>query len=417
MGLFNFPADRPNLDYGSSIGSDTADWFLTSPALTPTSTEYEEYASSAQIAVEFVKAYSLDQGNIIVDGPQGEVTKIYWDRDDKSGFPVKVRTKDSANDDDTCYNIGTQRLIFTPSAGVLTRRGDCLHVQGSNGEEDCDPAITDLPLFDPVIPFVKMEAARNLFVDSTRQAEDLGGMADYVELIFQFSQATTFFDAYDKDFLIFNKKCRFWQNHNHRFYQGSKALSCTLNSEEWDEVADANRELSDVNNIKMLYDHSLGTLSGAPHFDTACAPMTFSGNGNVFDWAPGDTSVVPAGKSCAYAYFPSAWRENQASTPPQFDNAYGAYVTWNVGKNLNSLDADFSDFVEPLASNGVDRVYISGTATCDRHQGWVQGAWYSGIRTTKQVLQTFDSSYGSPTNPLPAGFREDLCDVGADGQY
>jgi hypothetical protein len=318
-----------------------------------------------------------------------------------------------------CYDILANRVIFTPSIGVLEHRGDCLHATGSNGPEGCDPSSHSLPLFDPVLPFHKMESIRRVFIDQNRLNPDplqrypakRAGMADYVEVRFQFKEAF-WSTSSAKDYLIFEdeKGCRMWQNHNENFYKNSRALSCTINSDKLDEIADADTKVIDPDRIKILYKHSLGLLQGAPLSDD-CIEI------NKYTWYPGNTTEMDLkGKPCGYSYFPS-WTENQIKN--DYDDWYGSYVTWNVGPNsLNALDQDFKDYTAPLTSNGENRVYISGTGICDRHQGWVQGAYYAAIKVTKQMLGDIDPSYDTtdlekwdhycdlgPLNPT-SGIRE-----------
>ena len=402
MGLYNFPVNRPNNDYNAN-----GDWFLKAPLIN----DKYQYASSASIGVKYIKDHNL-KNHIKEDTG---VAKIYWDNDDGSRYPVMIKTESSI-----CYDILANRVIFTPSVGVLEHRGDCRHADGSNGNpENCDATIggSTLPLFDPVLPFLKTEATERLYIDRSRDNNNYpakrAGMADYIEVRFQFMDdfwtcsSNNQADCSNKDYLLFYNEsgCRMWQNHE-KTYQGSKAMSCTINSDQLDFITRNNdpgdtKEI-DVEEIRKLYANSLGLLTGAPTSDQ-CIEISNRA------WYPGNMAQLNQSYPCGYSYFPS-WIEDEKND--RYSTRYGSYVTWNVGKNFGALDQDFIDYTDPLRSNGKNRVYFSGSGVCDRHQGWVQGAVYAAIKITKQMLGDIDPGYDTSGDEW-----KEYCDVGPDGKY
>lgn len=65
---------------------------------------------------------------------------------------------------------------------------------------------------------------------------------------------------------------------------------------------------------------------------------------------------------------------------------FGSYENWKVGGKV----IDHNTFIEPLASDGENIVHMAGSATCNRHYGWVHGAFFSGYRAARTVANELD---------------------------
>ena len=360
MGLYNLP-DVSDIDFGE-IG-----WYLTNPD--------GSMGSSADVGFMFISdpAQGRDGSPLMDFMEKGrEIQKIYWDTNDGSDFPVRVTTSSEAS---TCADIVTKKVVYTPSIGVLERRGDCKHVSGGTGTHDgCDPATESIVMCDPVLPKAKMDAVRRLHIDDARG--DLAGMIEYREVRFEFK--TKFWDT--KIFHLFEKEggrigCFVWQNLDQDgFYPGSKSVVCTLSTYEWDALVDPVSKTLTEDQVNEFLNDSFGKLAGGGLNCSETDPDT---------WKPGE-STIPVDRDCVYSYFPG-WTEDQDND--QYDDWYGSYVVWNLGETQGTLDQDFENYISPVVSNGQERVHISGTGFCDRHQGYTVVAYYAGIKSAQIVIR------------------------------
>ena len=65
---------------------------------------------------------------------------------------------------------------------------------------------------------------------------------------------------------------------------------------------------------------------------------------------------------------------------------YGSYTNVRYGQNKTG---------QKLARRGLGNLYISGENSCDRHQGYIHGALFSGERTCKMILKENYPGYES----------------------
>lgn len=84
---------------------------------------------------------------------------------------------------------------------------------------------------------------------------------------------------------------------------------------------------------------------------------------------------------------------------------YGSFENWKVGGKV----IDHNTFIEPLASDdGENIVHMAGSATCNRHYGWIHGAFFSGYRAARTAANELDPSLELDTSTL----CEDVPDPG-----
>lgn len=162
-------------------------------------------------------------------------------------------------------------------------------------------------------------------------------------------------------------RCNFWQSLHtkwrNKFLYGSNILFCTLTTET----------------IESITNHEDG-LDAA--LDSLLDPLRAI-YGNSF--------VAPLKSH----YFP--WDE--------YEYSFGSYENWLPG----GTRADFETFIAPVQNAGENVVYISGSATCERHWAYVHGALLAGERTAKMVLKDL----GVPNIVT----NNSMCDIAPGGGY
>lgn len=82
--------------------------------------------------------------------------------------------------------------------------------------------------------------------------------------------------------------------------------------------------------------------------------------------------------------------------PDPIDFAYSRWATnrWTFGsyeaRIVNGTTSEFEHFIAPIKDiSGSNTIYISGSASCKYHYGYVHGAYWAGLRSAKQVLKDF----------------------------
>jgi monoamine oxidase len=62
---------------------------------------------------------------------------------------------------------------------------------------------------------------------------------------------------------------------------------------------------------------------------------------------------------------------------------FGSWEKWQTGRSVE----DFDEFTKPLVNKHSEKVvYLSGSATCNRYDGWVHRALLSGEQSATEVM-------------------------------
>ena len=205
-------------------------------------------------------------------------------------------------------------------------------------------------------------------------------------------------------------KCRYWWVWNEKWGDlhdpGSNMIACTLTTEdikeiessigieydipEFDPSATPSAALNKA--ITDLFNRSIAKAYGidVPQDCYRCGlPHQPCESGSTVSFDPSNATAasrVPV-RECRYRVFPH-------KINPLW---YGSYENVNPGDNITG---DFAEFISPILDPDEalnNAIHVAGSASCENFWGFLQGAYYSGIRAATDSL----AKLGKDPNMFP----------------